>query len=224
MGIRAPLAMSLLLLAAMAALTLWAWPQIPDGAPIVVRWGADNLPHGYMPKEIALLLCPAIAAVGSLFFTLVLFTAKPDSGLAQSHTPYAVAWISALFVFLIAHALVVLNARSYSVDIIGNLTLALGLAFVISGNFLGKTRRNRLVGIKTPWSLKSDYVWDKTHRAAGRMMVAVGLAGLLVLLTVNGLVAISVLLIGLTCFGLISVVLSYYYWRRDPARHGGTPH
>jgi uncharacterized membrane protein len=36
-------------------------------------------------------------------------------------------------------------------------------------------RRNSFLGIRTPWTLASDAVWDRTHRAAGRLWVVGGL-------------------------------------------------
>jgi uncharacterized membrane protein len=39
------------------------------------------------------------------------------------------------------------------------------------GNVLGKLRSNFFVGIRTPWTLSSEHVWDQTHRWAGRLFV-----------------------------------------------------
>jgi uncharacterized membrane protein len=48
------------------------------------------------------------------------------------------------------------------------------------GNVMGKVRRNFWVGIRTPWTLASERVWNATHRFAGKAMVLVGVAGLIV--------------------------------------------
>lgn len=218
MGIRAPLVMSLVLIAGMLAVTAWAWPLIPDTARIATHWGANNVPNGFMRKDIALLFGPACASLVTAIFAVALFIAKRDSGLAKSSTPYVAAWLGTLVVFLISHVLIILYARGYKVDMIGNLTFLLALVFIVVGNLLGKTRPNPLVGVRTPWTRKSDYAWDKTNRAAGRMMVGVGLVTLLTFAAVGSNIAISVLVVGMLGFGVISIPLSYYYWRRDPAR------
>jgi uncharacterized membrane protein len=31
------------------------------------------------------------------------------------------------------------------------------------------------MGIRTPWTLKSDYVWERTHRVGGRLMALLGI-------------------------------------------------
>jgi uncharacterized membrane protein len=47
------------------------------------------------------------------------------------------------------------------------------------GNMLGKVRRNFWMGIRTPWTLANDTVWDGTHRLAARLLVAAGGLGAL---------------------------------------------
>ncbi len=38
-----------------------------------------------------------------------------------------------------------------------------------------KMRRNWLMGIRTPWTLSDERVWDKTHRFAGPLFMLGGL-------------------------------------------------
>ncbi len=45
----------------------------------------------------------------------------------------------------------------------------------VAGNYLPKCRQNRTVGIKLPWTLRSEANWNKTHRAAGFVWIAGGL-------------------------------------------------
>jgi uncharacterized membrane protein len=52
----------------------------------------------------------------------------------------------------------------------------IGVLLAVTGNWLGKLRRNAVIGIRTPWTLASDAVWERTHRLGGRWMVAHGIA------------------------------------------------
>jgi len=47
------------------------------------------------------------------------------------------------------------------------------------GNVMGKVRRNFFIGIRTPWTLASEPVWNATHRFAARTLFVGGLLGLL---------------------------------------------
>ncbi len=41
--------------------------------------------------------------------------------------------------------------------------------FLVLGNYFGNLKPNRFVGIRTPWTLKSDETWRATHRLGGRI-------------------------------------------------------
>ena len=62
-------------------------------------------------------------------------------------------------------------ALGYKLQI--DLTVKYGLIglFLIVGNYLGTFRPNNFIGIKTPWTLSSEYVWSKTHRFTAKVWV-----------------------------------------------------
>jgi uncharacterized membrane protein len=54
------------------------------------------------------------------------------------------------------------------------------LFFALLGNVLGKVRRNFWIGVRTPWTLASEVVWDQTHRLAAWFFTAAGVLGFIV--------------------------------------------
>jgi uncharacterized membrane protein len=48
------------------------------------------------------------------------------------------------------------------------------------GNYMGKLKPNWFVGIRTPWTLSSETVWNKTHRFGGKVFM---LGGLIMIIT-----------------------------------------
>ncbi|MEM1574073.1 MAG: SdpI family protein [Candidatus Methanomethylicaceae archaeon] len=40
---------------------------------------------------------------------------------------------------------------------------------------LEKAKRNWFIGIRTPWTLSSDIVWEKTHKIGGKMFKIIGI-------------------------------------------------
>ena len=43
----------------------------------------------------------------------------------------------------------------------------LGVLMIVICNYSGKLHQNRWFGIRTPWTLKNETVWKKTHRLGG---------------------------------------------------------
>lgn len=52
---------------------------------------------------------------------------------------------------------------------------AVGLLFIVLGNYMPQIKDNYLIGIRTPWTLDSPEVWRKTHRLSGFLWVVGGL-------------------------------------------------
>ena len=49
---------------------------------------------------------------------------------------------------------------------------------IVLGNILPKTRKNRNVGVRLPYSRYNDITWQKSNRFAGIMLVAAGILGI----------------------------------------------
>ena len=54
-----------------------------------------------------------------------------------------------------------------NVNVQAVVTIIVGVLFVVVGNYLPKCRQNRSIGIRIPWTLKNEKVWNKTHRLGG---------------------------------------------------------
>jgi uncharacterized membrane protein len=97
-----------------------------------------------------------------------------------------------------------------------------GALVATAGSQPGKVRPNFMIGIRTPWTLSSDQVWERTHRI-GRWPVT--LSGLVILIAALAAPSPSILLpLALTvviAVGAGLVLLSYLLWRgRDERRMG----
>ncbi|MEM2728714.1 MAG: SdpI family protein, partial [Candidatus Bathyarchaeia archaeon] len=53
------------------------------------------------------------------------------------------------------------------------------LLFFYIGILCENSRRNWFIGIRTPWTLSSDRVWEKTHRLGGKLFKAAGVIAML---------------------------------------------
>jgi uncharacterized membrane protein len=110
----------------------------------------------------------------------------------------------------------VLTAVGRPVDVTRIVPVGLGILFLVTGNYFGRLRSNFVAGIRTPWTLSSELSWNRTHRAAGRLFVGLGL--LLALLGLTGSwTATWIVALGGTFTGVgFLFVYSYLVWKRDP--------
>jgi uncharacterized membrane protein len=107
--------------------------------------------------------------------------------------------------------LVLMEARGLDVRINQIMIAGTGLLFVIIGNYLGRVRKNFFIGIRTPWTLASDEVWNRTHRIGGRLFILSGVIiwiGAILRLPLTWTVGVAVGLV------LIPVVYSYFLYRK----------
>lgn len=121
------------------------------------------------------------------------------------------------WVFLI----IALNPRTNDVRQKALLMISTGIAAIVLSNYMGKVRRNAWYGIRVPWTLMDDVVWDKTHRLGGYLGVVSGL-----LLVVGGILEVIFhfkwvfkVTMPIAAILFIVVPIGYsiflYYWRRQ---------
>lgn len=218
MNLRVPLTMSLVLLAAMAALSIWGWTVLPADAQIASHWGFDGQVNGLVSKGTGLVLLPAIGLGITLLLALVPWMEPRRENLVASRKAFFALWLGALVVMAVTHAAVVLSAMGYALDVPGTILVAVALMIAVAGNYLGKVRPNFFIGIRTPWTLSSDLSWEKSHRMLGRLFVLSGLAALAARFAVGTPAGFVVLAAGLTASAAIGIAGSYVYWRQDPER------
>ncbi len=94
--------------------------------------------------------------------------------------------------------------------------LALALFLVFIGNILPTLSRNYFIGIRTPWTLSSDLVWDKTHRIGGYAFVLTGIISLVLTILVEPGTAMLMEVVLIVALSLLLTVFSYIFWKRTP--------
>lgn len=84
----------------------------------------------------------------------------------------------------------------------------------IVGNYV-TTSKSMMSGIPTPWNLRSDMSWRKSHRLMGFAFVAIAIISALAIL-VTGEFQKEVLATGMMSLLPIFAVYSWWVWKNDP--------
>jgi uncharacterized membrane protein len=200
--------------AAYAIFSLWARTQLPD-APIASHFGAHMQPDAWMPRDRLLLSAAGVLVAIMAIVTVAPFIMPPKGALERSAKAYgAICFGLAAFIAVILGA-VIGKDMGWPVAIGQVIAVAMGVLFLVLGNFATKVRPNNVYGVRTPWTLSNEAVWDKTHRFAGPAMM---LGGLFILAAGFWRPAqtLPIILLGAIVPVLLSVAYSYWLWLQLP--------
>ena len=178
---------------------------------VPTHWNIEGKADGTMPRESALFLMPAFMA-GFIGLTLLLPWLSPRPFTVEGFRPtfeYAMALAVVLFGYI--HAIMLFAGMRPDIDSGRWLLGGMFLFFALLGNVMGKLRRNFWAGVKTPWTLASDKVWNQTHRLAAYLFVGAGVIGFVAVIAgLNLLVAVVLILVA----GLVPVFYSLWLYKR----------
>ncbi|MDO8755746.1 MAG: SdpI family protein, partial [Anaerolineales bacterium] len=82
------------------------------------------------------------------------------------------------------------------------------------GFLLRRAKRNWFIGIRTPWTLSSDRVWNETHRLGSPLFMASGGLALLGAFF-SGTIAFWLMFVPLIGSTLFLVIYSYVLYQRE---------
>jgi uncharacterized membrane protein len=179
------------------------------------HWDVNDQVNGYMSKFWGVFLMPLVTIVLFFLFLLIPNIDPLKANIAEFRGTFNlfIAFIIGFMVYI--HVLTLRWNLGYTNLGIGKAMLpAMGLLFFIIGSMLRKAKRNWFIGIRTPWTLSSDNVWDKTHQLGATLFMISG-----VLAVIGGFIggviafwAIMVPVLGTTIF---LVVYSYVLYQRE---------
>jgi len=222
--IRTGLIVSAIVLVLMTGITIWASGQLPaDNIP--VHWNASGVADRFADRQEAffvLWLIPGMALLGAAVFALLPQIEPMRDNLFKSRKAYNAVWIAAMILFLaiqggIAYMMVQSSGdQMQSNEFVRVIIAGTGILFIVLGNYLPKTRQNWFLGIRTPWTMSSEYTWEKTHRLAGRLFFGVGFICLLSAFIVNGIGLVFVVTGSAVSSALICIVYSFIVYRSAP--------
>lgn len=100
--------------------------------------------------------------------------------------------------------------------------LVIGLLFLFIGNYMAKLKPNWFMGIRTPWTLSSENVWNRTHRVGGWAFV---IFGLVLMLTpfLPARFGLWLLVFGMVLLVFGTIVYSYLIFRKEQGQTKSTP-
>ena len=189
------------------------WPTAPDRLP--THMGHTGEIDGHGGKFMGLLFMPLM---GVAMYLVLLVIPRRDPSFREG--PNRVARFPEFrliitLVLLLAHLVVLFQGLYPHLGLAPFIPALIGALFILVGNHLGKTRPNRFLGVRTPWTFKSKLAWVGANRLAGWLMVGEGLV-LLGLALIRPVVWFPFFTVATLLLVLVSVIYSFVLYRRDP--------
>jgi uncharacterized membrane protein len=187
-------------------------PQLPDIVP--THWNATGVADGFSSKNVAVILTPSIA-LGLLILFAFLPKIDPKK---EKYELFAKSWeilqvVMVLF-FAYIHGVSLYAALNPDISMNSWVLSGMGVLFIILGNYMGKIKQNFFIGIKTPWTLSNEEVWNKTHRLGGWCFV---IAGFMFLLEALFHVASTPIFIAaISISAILPILYSYILYKKLP--------
>ncbi len=158
------------------AVGAYFYPQMPER--IASHWNEQGQVDGYMSKFWGLFLMPFIS-IGMALLLVFIPRIDPLKANIEKFRKYFDGFIVLIVLFLFyLYLLTIFWNLGARFDMGQVLAPALGVLFYYCGVLVGKTKRNWFVGIRTPWTLSSDTVWDKTHKLGAKLFKVAGIIAL----------------------------------------------
>jgi len=201
-----------------ALISIVSYPFLPPMLPS--HWNIAGQIDAYAPKLQVVLQFPLLS-IGIFVLLQVLLAVSPrlNNQNPRANRNVINVILAGTFLFLLVMQLATIAAAFHvAIDITLIVSLAGSLLFIFIGNYMGKLRRNFWAGIRTPWTLANETVWERTHRFGGWLFVIGGLINVVLSFIPSvrfyGLSAVVLLM----AFG--SIVYSYVVYQRIVV-HGG---
>lgn len=158
---------------AVMALAVFLYPQLPDQIPS--HWNISGDIDAWASKNFAVFFFPAlIIAVYALMSGLVYL--DPMRKNIESFS-FLYFWMKTGLVLFLSfiYAITLLVGMGYEINVARMIILGIAALFLLFGLVMPGVKRNYMVGIRLPWTLHSEKVWDKTHNLGGKLFIALGI-------------------------------------------------
>ena len=190
---------------------LYFYPQLPD--TMASHWNSKGEVDGYMSKCSSAFLLPLVSLFMFLLFLLIP-KIDPLKKNYEKFRTYFDGFILILILFLFyIYLLSLFWNLGYRFNMGQLMMPALGFLFFYCGVLIKNAKRNWLVGIRTPWTLSSDKVWDKTHKLGAILFKTAGIVAFLGIIFPN--YALWILCVPLIGSSVFLIFYSYFEYKKE---------
>ena len=201
------------MIAAATLAGLLLWNRLPD--QMASHWNINDQVDGYTSRFWGVFMLPLITLGMFVLFLVVPSIDPMKANIAQFREAFNLFILLMVGFMIYLYGLTLAWSLGYNnFKMSGAMLPAIGLLFIFIGFLMRQAKRNFFIGIRTPWTLSSDTVWNQTHRVgavlfmiSGALAFIGGFAG--------GTTAFWMMFAPLIGSTLFLLVYSYVLYRRE---------
>lgn len=193
------------------AIGICYYPQVPE--EMASHWNARGQVDDYLSRFWGVFLIP-MTLVGLALLFMAIPRIDPLKENIEKFRRYYDGFVILFMAFMIfVYFQTILWNIGIRISPNAYLPAAAGLLFIGAGILCENTRRNWFIGIRTPWTLSSDKVWDKTHRMGGKLFKIAGVISMVGIFFQS--YAVFFVLIPVLLVAAYTVVYSYVEYKKE---------
>ena len=187
------------------------------------RWGS----------KYELFIVPAIIMVVILLFSLlIIFFEKksrnmPDeksrAGAASNAKALKIIVLCLAVFFAAVDGFILYNAYSMSkgqadeavIDMVRIICILVGVLMIITANFLPKSRKNSIIGLRTKWSMYNDNTWRKSNMFGAIVLMLVGTLTIIAAAVTTQMLSVILMLVFLLGGAAVCAIYSNIVYKTE---------
>ena len=190
---------------------IYLYPQMPEH--MASHWNAQGQVDGYMSKFWGLFLMPFIL-VGLALLFVAIPRIDPLKANIEKFRKYYDGFIILFFIFMLSiHFQVILWNLGIRISPNVIAPIGIGILFFYIGILCENAKRNWFIGIRTPWTLSSERVWEKTHKIGGKLFKIAGVIAFVGVFFQS--YALFFILVPVISVAAYTIIYSYFEYQKE---------
>ena len=185
-------------------------PGLPD--PMATHWNELGQPDGYGSRFMGLWFLPLMTVGLTLLLLGIPYIDPLKKNIDKFRNEYYTFILLFVFFFFYLHVVSLLVNLGLQINLVTLMIPGFAGFFYYCGVMIEKAKRNYFIGIRTPWTLSNDVVWDETHRMGGKAFKIAGILSLIGVIFPK--IAIWAMLVPVLLVSVFIVVYSYVFYRK----------
>jgi len=190
----------------------YIWNQLPQEVPIHYNVKGEIDRYG---DKSELIMIPILLPLLIYVLLLVVPYIDPKKQIQKMGNKYHSLKLVLTLITSVLALFIIHSTKAESLANPSFIFLILGVMYLILGNYFKTIKANYFIGIRTPWTLESEYVWKETHKLGGKVWFVGGILAIISSLLLSVETNIKVFLTITIIIALIPIIYSYLLFKKQ---------